>query len=277
MPTRRCRRRWTWCARAVGHGPVGFVNAILRKISQRDEDLWVQELAPPITEDLIGHLAFQYAHPKWIAEVFDDALGGSAGALQAALAADDERPLTHLVARPGLLTAEELALITGGEVGRYSPYCVYLDGGDPGDLDPIREGIAGVQDEGSQLVARALAQAPLVGDDNGRWLDLCAGPGGKAALLGALAEIDGTRVDAIEKAPHRAELVRKATRDLPVDVKVADGRDPRSRSPDTTGFSSTHPAPVWVRCAAVPRPAGDAAPTMSPNSLCCNDNCSNRR
>ena len=210
----------------VGHGPVGFVNAILRKISQRDEELWVQELAPPITEDLIGHLAFQYAHPKWIAEVFNDALGGSAGALQAALAADDERPLTHLVARPGLLTAEELALITGGEVGRYSPYCVYLDGGDPGDLDPIREGIAGVQDEGSPLVARALAQAPLVGDDNGRWLDLCAGPGGKAALLGALAEIDGTRVDAIEKAPHRAELIRKATRDLPVDVKVADGRDP---------------------------------------------------
>jgi len=58
----------------VGHGPVGFVNAILRKISQRDEELWVQELAPPITEDLIGHLAFQYAHPKWIAEVFNDAL-----------------------------------------------------------------------------------------------------------------------------------------------------------------------------------------------------------
>lgn len=210
----------------VGHGPVGFVNAILRKVSQRDEDLWVQQLAPPITEDLIGHLAFQYAHPKWIAEVFNEALGGSAGALQAALAADDERPLTHLVARPGLLTAEELALITGGEVGRYSPYCVYLDGGDPGDLDPIREGLAGVQDEGSQLVARSLAQAPLVGDDNGRWLDLCAGPGGKAALLGALAEIEGARVDAIEKAPHRAELVRKATRDLPVDVKVADGRDP---------------------------------------------------
>ncbi|WP_207839018.1 RsmB/NOP family class I SAM-dependent RNA methyltransferase [Williamsia soli] len=209
-----------------GHGPVGFANAVLRKISQRDEDLWVQALAPSVAEDLIGHLAFQYAHPRWIAAVFDDALGGSAGALQAALAADDERPLTHLVARPGMITAEELALITGGEVGRYSPYCVYLDGGDPGDLEPIREGLAGVQDEGSQLVARALAQAPLVGPDSGRWLDLCAGPGGKAALLGALAEIEGARVDAVEKAPHRAELISKSTRDLPVDVHVADGRDP---------------------------------------------------
>lgn len=210
----------------AGHGPVGFANAVLRKISQRDEELWVQALAPSVAEDLIGHLAFQYAHPRWIAEVFNAALGGSAGALQAALAADDERPLTHLVARPGMITAEELALITGGEVGRYSPYCVYLDGGDPGDLEPIREGLAGVQDEGSQLVARALAQAPLEGADTGRWLDLCAGPGGKAALLGALAEIDSARVDAVEKAPHRAELIRKSTRELPVDVHVADGREP---------------------------------------------------
>jgi 16S rRNA (cytosine967-C5)-methyltransferase len=212
---------------SVGHGPVGFVNAVLRKISQRTEDLWVDALAPPISEDLIGHLAFQYAHPRWIAEVFDDALGGSAGALQAALAADDERPLTHLVARPGMITADELAAITGGDVGRYSPYCVYLDGGDPGDLEPIREGLAGVQDEGSQLVARALAMAPVDGEDTGRWLDLCAGPGGKAALLGAIAAIDGARVTAIEKAPHRAELIRKATGDLPVDVQVADGRDPQ--------------------------------------------------
>lgn len=210
----------------AGHGPVGFANAVLRKISQRTEELWVEALAPPISEDLIGHLAFQYAHPRWIAEVFDDALGGSAGALQAALAADDERPSTHLVARPGMITADELAAVTGGAVGRYSPYCVYVDSGDPGDIEPIREGLAGVQDEGSQLVARALAIAPLDGDDAGRWLDLCAGPGGKAALLGALADMDGARVTAVEKAPHRAELIRKATRELPVDVMVGDGRDP---------------------------------------------------
>ena len=210
----------------AGHGPVGFANAVLRKISQRTEELWVDALAPSISEDLVGHLAFQYAHPRWIAEVFDNALGGSAGALQAALAADDERPSTHLVARPGMITADELAAATGGDVGRYSPYCVYLDSGDPGDIEPVREGLAGVQDEGSQLVARALAIAPLDGDDAGRWLDLCAGPGGKAALLGALADIDGARVTAVEKAPHRAELIRKATRELPVDVIVGDGRDP---------------------------------------------------
>lgn len=207
----------------AGMGPSGFVNAVLRKISQRDEDLWIDELAPPMAEDLIGNLAFRYAHPRWIAEVFYERLGRSAGELQAELAADDDRPPVHLVARPGMITAEELALVSGGDVGRYSPYAVYLPGGDPGAIDAVREGFAGVQDEGSQLVAIAATGAP-VDDDAGRWLDLCAGPGGKAALIGAIADIDGAHVDAVEISDHRAELIRKVTADLPVDVLVADGR-----------------------------------------------------
>lgn len=206
-----------------GMGPAGFVNAVLRKVSQKTEEMWVDELAPSPAEDLVGYLAFQYAHPRWIAEVFRDALGGSAGQLQALLAADDERPPVHLVARPGMMTAEELALTSGGEVGRFSPYCVYLAGGDPSDVDAIREGYAGVQDEGSQLIARAVTVAD-VGEDSGRWLDMCAGPGGKAALIGSLADIDGAHLDAIEVSEHRAELIRKAVRDLPVTIHVADAR-----------------------------------------------------
>jgi 16S rRNA (cytosine967-C5)-methyltransferase len=209
-------------------GAAGFVNAVLRKISREDEAAWVARVAPDPADDLLGHLALQYAHPRWIAEAFADALRAdgisSMGQLQALLAEDDSRPPVHLVARPGEISAAELALITGGEEGRFSPYAVYLQGGDPGALEPVRDGLAGVQDEGSQLVARAVAIAPLDGPDGGRWLDLCAGPGGKAVLLGALAAIDGARVDAVEPAPHRAELVRTAVRRLPVDVHVADGR-----------------------------------------------------
>ncbi|TQF66416.1 rRNA small subunit methyltransferase B [Rhodococcus spelaei] len=209
-----------------GGGKAGFVNAVLRRVAEKSEDQWVAELAPDAASDPVGHLAFEYAHPVWIAQAFADALGADAAELEAVLAADDARPVVHLVARPGEISAEELALVTGGEVGPYSPYAVHLDGGDPGQLDAVREGLAGVQDEGSQLVARALTLAPVVGDDGGRWLDLCAGPGGKAALLGALADIEGARVDAVEPAEHRADLVRKTTRGLPVDVHVADGREP---------------------------------------------------
>ncbi|WP_084496869.1 RsmB/NOP family class I SAM-dependent RNA methyltransferase [Nocardia amamiensis] len=204
-----------------GTGKAGFVNAVLRRAGEKTTQQWVEALAPA---DPVGRLAFEYAHPAWIAQAFADALGARAGELRDVLAADDARPLVHLVARPGDITAEELALVTGGEEGRWSPYAVYLDGGDPGKLEPVREGMAAVQDEGSQLVALALTRAALDGPDEGRWLDLCAGPGGKAALLGAIAAIDGFRVDAVEPAAHRAELVRKAVHDLPVDVHVADGR-----------------------------------------------------
>ncbi len=104
---------------------------------------------------------------------------------------------------------------------------MYLEpgSGDVGELDVIREGLAVVQDEGSQLVALAAVRAPLPDGDGGRWLDLCAGPGGKAVLLGALAALDGASVDAVEINEHRADLVRRAVHGLPVTVHVGDGRD----------------------------------------------------
>lgn len=203
---------------------AGFVNGVLRTISARDEQSWTAELAPDAASDPIGHAAFVRAHPRWIAQAFADALGAAAGELDAVLAGDDERPRVHLAARPGVLTAAELAAAVDGEVGRYSPYAVYLPGGDPGRLEAVRAGQALVQDEGSQLVARACALAPVDGD-TGRWLDLCAGPGGKTALLAALGAQTGARVTAVEQAPQRAALVTENTRGLDVDVLIADGRE----------------------------------------------------
>ncbi|GFG76120.1 putative methyltransferase [Mycobacterium botniense] len=202
---------------------AGFVNAVLRSISTRDESSWVAQLAPDPVSDPIGHTAFVHAHPRWIAQAFADALGAAAGELDAVLASDDERPQVHLAARPGALTAAELADAVHGTLGRYSPFAVYLQAGDPGQLAPVRDGRALVQDEGSQLVARALTLAPVTGD-TGRWLDLCAGPGGKTALVAALGAAAGAHVTAVEPSPTRAALVRQNTRGLPVEVVQADGR-----------------------------------------------------
>jgi 16S rRNA (cytosine967-C5)-methyltransferase len=210
----------------VGSRLAGFANAVLRKVSELTEAEWVEKLAPNRDDDPIGYLAVATAHPRWIARAFADSLGDKGAGLEAALRADDERPAVHLVARPGEITAEELAAVTGGEVAPYSPYGVRLEpgGGDPADMEPVRERFAGVQDEGSQLCAVALTRPVLTGSDS-RWLDLCAGPGGKAALIGALAGLSDATVDAVEKAPHRARLVTNATEGQPVTVHVGDARE----------------------------------------------------
>ncbi|MEU1756641.1 transcription antitermination factor NusB [Micromonospora matsumotoense] len=209
--------------RTVGEGATGFANAVLREVAGQDLDAWVTKLAPSPAADPIGHLAVTYSHPQWIVRAFADALGGDLGEVTRLLIEDNERPPVHLCARPGRADAVELADEVGGAPGAFSPYAVYLSGGAPGDLPALTDGRAHVQDEGSQLVANALATAPLDGPD-GRWLDLCAGPGGKAGLLGAIAAQRDARVTAVEISEHRARLVEQATRGLPVNVLHTDGR-----------------------------------------------------
>ena len=201
---------------------AGFANAALRRVAEADLDAWTDRLAPDPEQDPVGHAAFASAHPRWIAAAFADALGGR-DELDEALAADDRPATTHLIARPGLIGRDELVELSGGRPARYSPYGVYATG-DPARLAPVVDRRAAVQDEGSQLVALALVDAELDGPDR-HWLDLAAGPGGKSALLGALAAQRGATVDAVEPAPHRAQLVRHTCTGLPVTVHVVDGRD----------------------------------------------------
>lgn len=206
----------------AGHGPAGFANAVLRRVSEAELDDWVRRVAPDPVDDPIGFAVVAHSHPRWVVEQLGAALD-SRDELAALLAADNEAPRVTLVARPGRSVAEELP----GEPGRWSPYAVTMEGGQPGEVDAVREGRAGVQDEGSQLVAIAAASAEVVGRDE-RWLDLCAGPGGKAALLAALAAQVGARVVANEAQPHRAELVRRALAGAEgvEGVTVHDGRTP---------------------------------------------------
>jgi 16S rRNA (cytosine967-C5)-methyltransferase len=180
----------------IGHRPAGLVNAVLRKVAARDLDGW-----------LAGRtVAERLSHPEWIVDELARALDRPTE-VEALLHADNARPTVTLVARPGLATRDEL----GGTALDASPYAVSLASGDPGDIPAVREGRAGVQDAGSQLVALVLARAEVVGPD-ARWLDVCAGPGGKAALLAALAAQSGARGLANERQPHRARLVAAATR-----------------------------------------------------------------
>ncbi|MFJ5939283.1 RsmB/NOP family class I SAM-dependent RNA methyltransferase [Streptomyces cinereoruber] len=212
----------------LGDGRAKFVNAVLRKISRQDLDAWVAQVAPPYDEDPEDHLAVVHSHPRWVVSALWDSLGGGRAGIEDLLEADNERPEVTLVARPGRSTTEELAAATETLPGRWSPYALRMaEGGEPGAIEAVKEGRAGVQDEGSQLVALALAHAPLEGPD-ARWLDGCAGPGGKAALLAALASERGAALLASEKQPHRARLVERALAGNPGPYQViaADGTRP---------------------------------------------------
>ncbi|MCW2526900.1 MAG: methyltransferase, partial [Pseudonocardiales bacterium] len=169
-------------------------------------------------------LSLEHSHPIWIVRAFRRALAaeGRADELEALLEADNFAPRVSLVALPGLATVAD---IRGSQSAKYSPVAAVSDGGDPALWPAVAEGRARVQDEGSQLAALALSRArPIVAGE--RWLDLCAGPGGKAALLAAEATVGGATVVANEITPARAELVRKALAIFPnpPQVLVQDGR-----------------------------------------------------
>ncbi len=200
--------------RAVSPRAAGFANAVMRRVAEDPAPP-----APAFEADPRGHLAVVHSHPRWIVDAFADALGEASPAeLAAALAADDARPHVHLVARR--MSREELLADAGAgsEPGLWSPRAVYLPGGDPGELAAVRDGRAAVQDEGSQLVALALAAADAPGTAT---IDLAAGPGGKAALLAAL----GMDVTGLELHETRAHLVARSG----IVVAVGDGRLPPFR------------------------------------------------
>jgi 16S rRNA (cytosine967-C5)-methyltransferase len=216
----------------MGPRPAGFVNAVLRRVATRDLESWLEIAAPSRADDLVGHLSVRYSHPRWIVSALSEALGESPGTglaeTEAALAANGERPLVTLCAVPGLADPAELVSI-GAEAARWSPFGAYLAEGDPGQIAAVAQGRAAVQDEASQLAALALARADAAGGQ-GNWLDVCAGPGGKARLLAGLAAGDGARLLAVDVRLHRARLLQTAVAGAPgAAVVTADGTAPAWR------------------------------------------------
>jgi len=232
VPTHAAVSETVQLAREVrGEGASKLANAVLRKVGARTFDEWAEVITREDIDDS-QRLARRWSHPVWIVNALREALNDGSAKSQstdddspivALLEIDNRAPEVTLVARPGLCAPDELLALEHTRAGRWSPYAVVLESGNPAQIPPVRRGRAAVQDEGSQLVALALANAPLEGPDR-RWLDLCAGPGGKAALLGALAAERGATVTAVEPVAHRADLVRRTVRDLPVEVIEADGR-----------------------------------------------------
>ncbi|MFF7292524.1 RsmB/NOP family class I SAM-dependent RNA methyltransferase [Microbacterium sp. NPDC008134] len=206
-------------ATEVSRGASSFANAVLRRVSRETPGEWQDRIEASARSD-DERLSLRSAHPVWVIRALRRALDaeGRGAELEDLLEADNVSPDVTLVALPGLAEPAE-------PHRPYAPTAFGSPGGDPHTIITDAHGTVRVQDEGSQLVALALAAAkPVVSGE--RWLDLCAGPGGKTALLGAIAHETGATLEANEVVPTRAGLVRNALRPVPGDVPVheEDGR-----------------------------------------------------
>ncbi|MBP1325517.1 16S rRNA (cytosine967-C5)-methyltransferase [Leucobacter exalbidus] len=213
---------------------AGFVNGVLRAIGRTTPEEWDERIAET-AKSKDDALAAQTSHPTWVLRALRASLKaeGRDAELVELLEADNVAPRVNLALLPGF----DEELIEDVESGSFeaitfegpSPIGFMMHGGDPAraiEAAQVHEGALRVQDQGSQLAALALTRARPV-QAGERWLDLCSGPGGKSALLGAEARLAGATVRANEVAPHRAELVRNAVEAVASTVNVVsfDGRE----------------------------------------------------
>jgi 16S rRNA (cytosine967-C5)-methyltransferase len=204
----------------------GLVNAVMRRVAAASRDQWIDRLTVDFDAESDEALAVRFGHPQWLVAGFRGSLAAhqrSSQELPQLLQANNTPAAVTLAARPPRSTVSEL-MVTGARRGEFSPFAVTLAGGDPGVIAAVGERRAGVQDEGSQLVAMGLAALPVPGGEPERWLDMCAGPGGKAALLASLAQGSTATIEAWEVQPHRARLVQQQVDDT-VAVRVTDAAD----------------------------------------------------
>ena len=217
----------------IGQSVTGFVNAVLRKVAEHSWEEWVELLTQ--SAQPVDRLAIEYSYPVWVIRALADAYQCDAQSIVPILEAGNESAHVTLVARPGQSTIDDLLALEHVALGTWSPLAVQMlrpqDSDEswstnPGDIEMVRSGRAGVQDEGSQLVALALTNVAVDGDEH-YWLDMCSGPGGKAAILAGLAAEQNISLTALEPNEARAGLVDNALRHAPGEheVIVTDARE----------------------------------------------------
>ena len=185
----------------IGESRASYVNALLRKTTA--DSSFFADLAA--ISDTKMRLALTYSHPEWEVAAFFDQLQDWAE-VEALLQANNAPVKPHLIAWPGRSTVEEL-MLEGGSPLAWTTNGV-LSAKMPGAYQAIKERRAGVQDRGSQLVSQLFLNTATT-KSTLSWLDMCAGPGGKAsALFTALSEERlGDTFTANEPSEHRARLV----------------------------------------------------------------------
>jgi len=170
----------------AGPGKGRLVNAVLRRIADREPGAW----SPPSSSGRMEDVAARVSHPSWLVRMWREQLGAEESGLLME-ANNEEAPLV-LRANGRRIGRDELVrrLRSRGldaRPGPWSPLAVRLRGSaSPGALAEFREGLCQVQGEASQLVGFLAGPEPGM-----RVLDACAAPGGKTTHMAELMEDRG--------------------------------------------------------------------------------------
>lgn len=198
----------------AGDSKASYINAILRKVSSNTFDFTELDNLP-----VAEKLSIKHSHPIWIVNAFFDQLKDWE-LVEELLIADNKSTRPDIVCWPDKSNEEEFNRLGAHKIENLVHG--YNIDGIPSDFAPIVERRSGVQDRGSQIVVEDFIATWKPGL---RWLDMCAGPGGKAAyLFHYLNSIEeNPSFLANEPVPHRADLVKRV---IGNDVVVSiDGRD----------------------------------------------------
>lgn len=184
----------------IGRARSSFINAVMRRVVREREQLL----------DLSSYgLSIRTSHPTWIVDAYRSVVGEEG--VEAELLSHNQAPTVHAVS----FTALSAEIATPSPITPHGYRLKFP----PGDVPEIREGKAFVQDEGSQIVCEvAMATDP---DRSKRWMDLCAGPGGKFSYLAHF--LDERHLKGNELHPHRAKLI--AGRNPSYSISVGEGSE----------------------------------------------------
>ncbi|NIR45169.1 MAG: 16S rRNA (cytosine(967)-C(5))-methyltransferase RsmB [Gemmatimonadetes bacterium] len=224
-------------------GAAALVNAVLRRLGDGSYESFA---FPDPDRDHVGWLASWGSHPRWLVERW----------LERWPAEEVDRLVDYNNRRPGVyLTAihdreEALArLAEAGIAGRAADGSIHSVEIDPGNVVAALDRVAAVvQDPAAATVVDYMGLDPGV-----PVADLCAAPGGKAALLASR----GHAVRAFDVSATRLERLRSNRSRLGLEemqIVVADAtRPPLSRAPIVlldvpctgTGTLARHPDARW--------------------------------
>ena len=185
-----------------------FVNAVLRSLTRGGTRFHLPERPGDSAARArwIEYLTISLSHPQWLAERWFDRYG--ANDAEAWCLFNNKTP--DVIVRPlaGLTASELLHSLQSNNIraspARYVPDAISLPAGALGRLGADDLERLHVQDEGSQLVARAVAARR-----NERVLDLCASPGGKTIVMASDLGLGSTTPQSgLVAADHRPARVR---------------------------------------------------------------------